>query len=125
MSASTTDHRSESSGSRTEALPPHRTRIGALHMGLLAATLLLVLLVVFVVQNARPVDVNYLGAHARVSLAVALLLAAIAGALVIGVAGTARIAQLRRGIRRRARHPAPTASSAPTAPSKAAATGAE
>jgi hypothetical protein len=39
-------------------------------------------------------------APASVSLAVALLVAAIAGALVMTAAGTARIAQLRRAMRR-------------------------
>jgi uncharacterized integral membrane protein len=40
------------------------------------------------------------GAHLRLSLAVALLLSAIAGALLMAAAGTARITQLRRVMRR-------------------------
>jgi lipopolysaccharide assembly protein A len=45
----------------------------------------------------------------RLSLGVVLLLAAIAGALLMGAAGTARITQLRRAIRRtrRGQPPAP------------------
>lgn len=79
------------------------TRISSLHAGLIVAAMVLVLLVVFVIQNARAVDISFLGTHLRVSLAVALLSAAIAGALVVGAASTARITQLRRSARRAAR----------------------
>jgi len=53
-----------------------------------------------VLQNARAVNISFLGAHLRLSLAVALLLATIAGALIMAAAGTARITQLRQIIRR-------------------------
>jgi hypothetical protein len=46
-----------------------------------------------------------LGAHLHLALAVALLLAAIAGALLMAAAGTARIIQLRRIMRRDRRNP--------------------
>jgi len=78
------------------------TRISSLHVGLIVAALVLVLLVVFMIQNSRTVDIKFFGAHLRVSLAVAMLVAAVAGALVTGAAGTARIAQLRNSMRRRA-----------------------
>jgi lipopolysaccharide assembly protein A len=63
------------------------------------AAVALVLLVIFLVQNARSVDISYLGGHLRVSLAVAMLIAAVAGALIVGAAGAARIGQLRRTAR--------------------------
>ena len=75
------------------------TRISSLHVGLVTAAVLLVLLVVFLIQNAHTVEIRFLGAHLRVSLAVAMLAAAVAGALITGAAGTARIAQLRRSRR--------------------------
>ena len=75
------------------------TRISSLHVGLITAAILLVLLVVFLIQNAHTVEIHFLGAHLRVSLAVAMLAAAVAGALITGAAGTARIAQLRRSRR--------------------------
>jgi lipopolysaccharide assembly protein A len=86
------------------------TRISSLHVGLITAAILLVLLVVFLIQNAHTVEIHFLGAHLRVSLAVAMLAAAVAGALITGAAGTARIAQLRRSRRTSAtggarRHP--------------------
>jgi putative membrane protein len=79
------------------------TRIGSLHVGLIVAAVALVLLVVFLVQNARTVDVSFLGGHLRVSLAVAMLIASLVGGLIMGAAGTARIGQLRRSARRDSR----------------------
>jgi putative membrane protein len=75
------------------------TRISSLHVGLITAAILLVLLVVFLIQNAHTVEIHFLGAHLHLSLAVAMLTAAVAGALITGAAGTARIAQLRRSRR--------------------------
>ena len=75
-------------------------RIARIRMRLLAGIGALILLVIFIVQNVRAVHITFAGAHARVSLAAALLAAAIAGALVMAAAGTARITQLRRTTRR-------------------------
>jgi lipopolysaccharide assembly protein A len=58
------------------------------------------LLVIFIIQNTHAVHISFLGAHASLSLAVALLIGAIAGALVMAAAGTARITQLRHATRR-------------------------
>ena len=69
---------------------------------LIAGIAILVVVLIFIIQNAHAVDISFLGAHVRLSLAVALLLAAIAGALLMAAAGTARITQLRRIMRRRA-----------------------
>ena len=76
-------------------------------MGLIAGIGVLILLVIFIVQNAGAVHITFFGAHASVSLAAALLVAAIAGALVMAAAGTARITQLRRSIRRTRRRASP------------------
>lgn len=76
------------------------TRLSSLHVGLVVAAAALVLLVIFLVQNAHTVDVSFLGGHLRVSLAVAMLIAAVIGALIVGAAGSARIGQLRRSARR-------------------------
>jgi lipopolysaccharide assembly protein A len=73
---------------------------------LIAHIVALIVVVIFVIQNAHAVNISFLGAHLRLSLAVALLPAAIVGALLMVAAGTARIAQLRR-VMRRAR-PKPT-----------------
>jgi uncharacterized integral membrane protein len=72
------------------------TRLSSLHTGLVIASIALVLLVVFLVQNARSVEISFLGANAHLSLAVALLIAALGGAVIAGGVGAARITQLRR-----------------------------
>ncbi len=77
-----------------------RTRISGVRTGLIAGFAVLILVLIFIIQNAGAVHISFLGAHLRVSLAVALLLAVIAGALIMAAAGTARITQLRRVMRR-------------------------
>ncbi len=76
------------------------TRISGLRTGLIAGFAILVVVVIFIIQNTHAVNISFLGAHLHLSLAVALLLAAIAGALLMAAAGTARITQLRRIMRR-------------------------
>jgi lipopolysaccharide assembly protein A len=91
------------------ALAPRRmrTKISSMRTGLIAGAVVLIVMLIFIIENSRAVSVSFLGAHLHVSLAVALLLAAIAGALVMAAAGTARITQLRRIMRRdrRRSHP--------------------
>jgi lipopolysaccharide assembly protein A len=77
-----------------------RTRISGMRTGLIAGFALLIVVMIFIIQNAHAVNISFLGAHLRLSLAVALFLAAIAGALLMAAAGTARITQLRRIMRR-------------------------
>jgi uncharacterized integral membrane protein len=77
-----------------------RTRVGTAHVALVAGLLVLVLLLVFILENTRRVPVTFFGATGHLPLGVALLLAAVAGALILGVVGTVRIGQLRRRVRR-------------------------
>jgi lipopolysaccharide assembly protein A len=84
-----------------------RTSIGSARTALIVGVLALLVLVIFMAQNAGAVKVSFLGTHVRLSLAVALLLAAIAGALLMAAAGTARITQLRMVMRRDRRRPPP------------------
>jgi lipopolysaccharide assembly protein A len=83
------------------------TRISGMRTWLIVGVLALTVVLIFIIQNAHAVNISFLGAHLRLSLAVALFLAAIAGALVMAAAGTARIAQLRRVIRRDRSKPSP------------------
>ena len=73
--------------------------------GLIAAAGGLIIVMIFIIQNTHAVNIGFLGAHLRLSLAVALLFAAIAGALIMTAAGTARITQLRLIMRRDRRKP--------------------
>jgi lipopolysaccharide assembly protein A len=76
------------------------SRISGAYTALIVGIVILVLVLIFVIQNAHPVGISFLGAHLHLSLAVALLLAAVAGAVVMAAAGTARITQLRQIMRR-------------------------
>ena len=81
------------------------TRIRGMRTSLIAGFAVLIVVLIFIIQNARTVNISFLGAHLRLSLAVALFLAAIAGALIMAAAGTARITELRRIMRRDRRTP--------------------
>lgn len=83
------------------------TRVSALWIGLIAAAILLILLLIFIAQNSRTVTIHYLGLRGHLSLAVALLLAAVLGVLLVAIPGTARIVQLRRALRRNTVEPPP------------------
>ena len=62
--------------------------------------LVLLLLIVFIAQNTRVTTVSFLAWDGQVPVAVALLVAAVAGLFLAGLAGTLRILQLRRRVRR-------------------------
>jgi lipopolysaccharide assembly protein A len=89
-----------SSAPQSPRRPAVHTRISGMRTGLIAGFVILAVVLIFIIQNAHAVDISFLGAHLRVSLAVALLLAVIVGAAAMAAAGTARITQLRRIIRR-------------------------
>jgi putative membrane protein len=84
-----------------------RTKISGMRTGLITGIAALAVVLIFIIQNAHVVSISFLGAHLSMSLAVALLLAAIVGALMMAAAGTARITQLRRIMRRDRRQPYP------------------
>jgi uncharacterized integral membrane protein len=89
-----------SANSSARTAPRRPTRIASIRMGMIAGIGVLILLMIFIVQNAHAVPITFFGAHASVSLAAALLVAAVAGALVTTAAGTARTTRLRHTMRR-------------------------
>jgi uncharacterized integral membrane protein len=76
-----------------------QTRTSGLRTGLIAGFAVLVVAVIFIIQNAHAANISFLGVHLVLPLAAALLLAAIAGALATVAAGPARITRLRQTIR--------------------------
>ncbi|MEV4622992.1 lipopolysaccharide assembly protein LapA domain-containing protein [Asanoa sp. NPDC049573] len=76
------------------------TKIGISWIILLVGVILLAFLLVFVLQNLDSVRIHFLTADFTMPLGVALLLAAIGGALICSVPFAARIFQLRRATRR-------------------------
>ncbi|HTR70196.1 MAG TPA: lipopolysaccharide assembly protein LapA domain-containing protein [Mycobacteriales bacterium] len=79
-----------------------------------AAVIFLILLIDFIAQNDQKVTIHFLGFSGRASLALALLVAAVAGALVVLAIGAARIVSGRVAVRRHARQQATTAAPVPT-----------
>lgn len=76
-------------------------QVSAAWAGPLAAAVVLVLL--FILENGSRVKVSYFGASGHLPLGVALLLAAVGGALLIGIIGVARVVQSRLTARRHRR----------------------
>jgi uncharacterized integral membrane protein len=77
-----------------------RSRTGVLWTGLILSALVLLFLLIFILQNGHPVQINFLAASGTLPTWVALLLAAIAGLLLVAIPGGLRILQLRRAARR-------------------------
>jgi uncharacterized integral membrane protein len=78
-----------------------RSRIGGLWVACVLFAFVLLLLLIFVLQNGQRAEVSFFGAHGHLPMGVALLLAAVFGILLVALPGTARIVQLRMFGRRR------------------------
>jgi uncharacterized integral membrane protein len=94
-----------------------RTRAGRVWLALVPSLIFLILLIVFIAENGQDVEVKFFGATGTISLAVALLASAVAGAVIVLLIGTVRILQLRlathrhqRGAKQRAKAASETAS---------------
>lgn len=87
----------------TPPLRIKRTRTSGLWVAVGFFAVILLLLLIFILQNGKTVDVSYMGAHGHLPLGVALLLAAVSGVLLVVLAGAARISQLRTVARRHRR----------------------
>ena len=79
-------------GGRGGATP---SRVGSLWVASILFAVVLLLLLIFVLQNGQDAKISYLGAHGNLPQGVALLLAAVFGILLVALPGTARIIQLR------------------------------
>ena len=69
-------------------------------IGLILGAIILVLLLIFVIQNNNTAGFQYFGAQFDLPLGVAMLLAAIAGALVMALVGSVRMIQMSWTIRK-------------------------
>jgi len=79
------------------------TRLSGAWLAVGCFLVLLVILLIFIAQNDSHVSISFLGTHTDVYLGVALVLAAVIGALLVMLAGMARIMQLRARARRHRR----------------------
>lgn len=89
-----------------------RTRMGGAWVAAALFAVVLLLLLIFILENGQQVDIAYFGVHGHLPLGVALLLAAVLGILLVVIPGAGRIIQLRRAARR---HRNAHASTAPPA----------
>ena len=102
-----------------QSLPQHRikrTRTSGIWVAVGFFAVVLLLLLIFILQNSTDVSVSYLGLHGHLPLGVALLLAAVSGVLLVVLAGAARISQLRTTARRHRRVDAKRAAAAAKQP---------
>ncbi|MFE4545074.1 lipopolysaccharide assembly LapA domain-containing protein [Arthrobacter sp. NPDC056727] len=77
------------------------TRAGMIWAAVASALVVLVLLIVFILQNQELVQVKFFGLEGAVSLGVSLFIAAVGGGVLVAMAGAARIIQLRAAAHRR------------------------
>jgi uncharacterized integral membrane protein len=93
-----------SNGRGPGQLPPQhvvkRTRMGVLWFAAVTFAVVLVLLLIFILENSQKVAISFLSAHGHLPLGVALLFAAVLGILLVVIPGTARMIQLRIAARR-------------------------
>ncbi len=76
------------------------TKVSGVWIGLIATALFVILLIIFIAQNSRRVTINFFGWEGQFSLALAILLAAVLGVLLVAIPGSLRIMQLRRALRK-------------------------
>jgi lipopolysaccharide assembly protein A len=92
-----------------------RSRLGGAWVGLVLGAVVLILLLIFILENGHKVDISFFGAHAHLPLGVALLFAAALGVLMVVIPGTGRIIQLRRTARRHRKSDTKAAAAPPPA----------
>jgi uncharacterized integral membrane protein len=85
---------------RAEPVKVARTRTSAVWAGIWAGVVVLILLIIFIAQNTASVEIRFFALEGRISLALALLIAGVAGAAVAMAVAAMRILQLRRQIHR-------------------------
>jgi uncharacterized integral membrane protein len=79
------------------------TRAAALWSALIVGFVILILLLVFILQNTDPTTIHLFAWAWNLPVGVAILLAAVCGGLLTVAAGTARIIQLRRAAKKNLR----------------------
>ena len=84
-----------------------RTRISGVWIGLVAAGVFLILLIIFVAQNLNDAPIHFLRLNGQVSIGLALLLVGVCGQIIAAVPASARIWQLREALKKNARHDFP------------------
>lgn len=91
----------QSPASRSATGTVNRTRTAGAWIGLVVGAIILIVLLVFILQNNESAQFSIFFWKFSLPLGVSMLFAAIAGALVMALVGGARILQLRRAYRQK------------------------
>ena len=76
------------------------TKVSGVWIGLIATALFIILLIIFIAQNSRPVTIHFFGWKGQFSLGLTILLSAVVGVLLVAIPGSLRILQLRRALQK-------------------------
>lgn len=74
-------------------------KVSMVWIGLIGTAIFLIVLIIFIAQNSHKVSLHFLGWSGQFSLALAILLSAVIGVLLVSIPGSLRILQLRRALR--------------------------
>ncbi|MDL9944747.1 lipopolysaccharide assembly protein LapA domain-containing protein [Gordonia sp. ABSL11-1] len=85
---------------RTQVKKVEHTRARATFFGLVIGAIITILLLVFILQNMESQRIELLFWEVNLPLGVSLLIAAIAGALIVALAGGVRMVQMSRALRK-------------------------
>lgn len=77
-----------------------RSLAGTIWVAVVVFAIILIALLIFIVQNSQEVSIHFVTARGHLSLAVAMLFAAVAGVLLVAIPSGLRVLQLRRSHRR-------------------------
>jgi uncharacterized integral membrane protein len=92
---------STTSGRRRRGKPVDSTKVSTVWVAVVGTLVVLVVVLVFILENLHSVRATFFGAHWQIPLGVDLLFAAVLGGLVVVMVGALRMLQLRREARRR------------------------
>jgi uncharacterized integral membrane protein len=71
------------------------SKVGTAWIALAVFMVVLLLLLIFIIQNSVSVKIHYLGANGKIGFGVGMLLAAVVGSILTLLIGSARILQLK------------------------------
>ncbi len=84
-----------------DTAPPPVTRAAVVWSAVAVSLVVLVLLIIFFIQNQDMVSVKFLGLEGQLAQGIAFFIAAVGGGILVAIAGGARILQLRHNEKRR------------------------
>ncbi|MFD4431004.1 lipopolysaccharide assembly LapA domain-containing protein [Nocardia sp. NPDC058497] len=95
-------HRRDERVPTRRATPPgvHGSKTGYTWIALIAAAIIGIIVLIFIIQNLEKATVDLLFWHFSLPIGITVLLSVIAGALVMGLVGGVRILQLRHAAKK-------------------------